>query len=365
MKEQLQKIDVLRGIAILLVFGHHALLVIFGEYRLSKYDGLWFDRSATTTKQLLLNLNPIGQGGVGVQIFLVISGFLIHLGYLKSGSIFQPLKFFNKRFWRIYPPYLIALVLFSILFGTSGAFSFFTHFTLTHNLFTSSFASINPSFWSLAAEMQLYIIYPVYLLLRKYFGLNGSVLIVAAISVLSTVLSTFFDISLGAYKAPSVPDLWIIWVLGAYLGERYYADKRVYTGSGIYLLVAYIAFLFLKLVQPFEYIANIYFATLCICAIDWYLNSAPILLFSSQRLTNLLALVGLYSYSIYLFHQPFLPPGLSFFSLHFANTPLCVLAIGVVFVLVFFFAKYSYKYLEMPSVTLGNKVFSKAFASRK
>ncbi|MDQ2772566.1 MAG: acyltransferase family protein, partial [Bacteroidota bacterium] len=158
MKQHLPKIDVLRGIAILLVFSYHALLVVFGDFEVLDFTPwwLWVNFGHYSPARLALALTPGGMGTQGVTLFLVISGFLIHWGYLKSGASFRAGEFFSRRFWRIYPPYLVALLLFGFTLGFGGGRSLLAHLTLTHNLSDQTFATINPSFWSLALEAQLY-----------------------------------------------------------------------------------------------------------------------------------------------------------------------------------------------------------------
>jgi peptidoglycan/LPS O-acetylase OafA/YrhL len=358
MHQQLEKIDILRGIAILLVFGFHALLTVFGEYRIQIYHGFWYDAQQTNFRELLLNLTPIGQGKVGVHLFLIISGFLIHWGYLKGGSRFEPAKFYSKRFWRIYPPYLVALFAFCFALGTAGTFSLFTHLTLIHNFFTNTFYSINPSFWSLALEMQLYLIYPLFLAVYKRVGLNKAVLLVAAIAVVYMGVEAFA----GVDEQLSIFQMWIVWVLGAYLGENFFYKRRVYTGKFIYLFGAYVLYLSLKLTVLSDYVGHILFSVIGICVIDWYLHTEISFSFLSKTGGKVLAMIGLYSYSIYLFHQPLLMPLIRFFSLNFQNISLVALAVLLSFLVVLALSYLSYHLLELPSIKLGTRVYNRVFA---
>lgn len=360
MKEQLQKIDILRGLAILLVFGYHCLLIIFGPYHITEYNGLWVNMAATTGKHLFLSLNPIGQGSMGVSLFLFISGFLIHWGYLKANSTFEPLKFYNKRFWRIYPPYLFAILVFLAILGLPSKLNLLTHFTLTHNFSEQTVFGINPSFWSLALEMQLYLLYPLYLLLHRYLGLGKSVIVIAVFSLATTAMGVLTE----RHLPGSAFNFWIVWVLGAYLGENFYYKKRLYHGNPWYLVVAYGCFLCLPLTPVSAYVGQFLFALLCVYAVDWYLHTEKTLLFSSLKVNNMLGLVGLYSYSIYLFHQPVLLNLLPIFSFNFANTYACIMGAFILFMLVLGFSRLTYHWLELPSIALGNKFYAKFHKQR-
>ncbi|EJA4830773.1 acyltransferase family protein, partial [Escherichia coli] len=53
-------------------------------------------------------------GAIGVDIFFVISGFIIALATEKKES-FVCAKFIIKRFFRLYPVYLLSFFLFSLV----------------------------------------------------------------------------------------------------------------------------------------------------------------------------------------------------------------------------------------------------------
>ncbi len=89
-------IHMLRGVAALLVAGFHLNAA-------SNSEGF-----ETTFFQVFKN------GSIGVDIFFVISGFVIFLSASKSTQ-WAPLDFLQKRFFRIYPIYWMFLGVFLIL----------------------------------------------------------------------------------------------------------------------------------------------------------------------------------------------------------------------------------------------------------
>lgn len=116
-----QFLDGARGVAILAVLLFHCIGVSFGRDQLS-WNGWLRDFTASRS---LLALLPISYGWVGVPIFFVVSGFCIHWSFLKSTpgieahaqpskihSKFQWRSFFLRRFFRIYPRYLLTLLFF-------------------------------------------------------------------------------------------------------------------------------------------------------------------------------------------------------------------------------------------------------------
>jgi len=105
----------------------------------------------------------------GVPIFFIISG------YLLSASFISLLKnteyrfcsalniFFAKRILRIYPAYLISLIILSI-YSNSSILDFVVHLLNIHNLFDEFSRSINGVYWSLAVEFQWYLVAPIVIL---------------------------------------------------------------------------------------------------------------------------------------------------------------------------------------------------------
>lgn len=112
-RQKLEVIDVLRGIAILSVFGYHWHISQVDRY--VQHNGRVMMFQDVTWDNLYASFSPLNYGSYGVELFLVISGFLIHYNYLIRGAGRLNLNhYFSRRFWRIYPPYI--LVLFFLLF---------------------------------------------------------------------------------------------------------------------------------------------------------------------------------------------------------------------------------------------------------
>jgi len=361
MPRHLEKINVLRGVAILLVFSYHSLLVIFGPYEIVDFSPswVWIDFGRYSLSRILLGMTPWGMGAQGVTLFLVISGFLIHWGFLKSGASFRLSEFFNKRFWRIYPPYLVAVLVFSLSLGTGGAFSLLTHLTLTHNFFDRTFTTINPSFWSLALEMQLYLLYPAFLLLRRWLGIGKATASVGTLTLLTIVIEVIVRPRTMAWWLSPL-NLWFVWVAGAYFGEQFFYGKRIFTRGPAYL-VGFFALLSLSTVTVvYPLLGRVLFSLFFICLLDWYLHRpASALTVAGRALFNATARVGLYSYSIYLFHQPFLHRAITFLSFGQTHKAVLGLVVVVVFALMFVIAHFTYYWLEVPSINWGQRLYAR------
>ena len=128
-------------------------------------------------------------GYVGVDVFFVISGYLITsiiLREINSGT-FSILQFYERRFRRILPA-LVVVIIASIVVGafllTPDGFSDFGQSALAASVFSSNIlfflesgyfdapAELKPLLhtWSLAVEEQYYIFFPILLLAIAKFS---------------------------------------------------------------------------------------------------------------------------------------------------------------------------------------------------
>ena len=113
--------------------------------------------------------NPLRQifllGYKGVYVFFGISAFLIVNSLIKSDKDSNPSHdFLGRRLRRVYPPYIISLVILSFVHVlmnkySSGEiiYSFGLSALFLHDLVTNDWSIINPVNWSLEVEMQFYI----------------------------------------------------------------------------------------------------------------------------------------------------------------------------------------------------------------
>ena len=109
-------------------------------------------------------------GYMFVDLMLLLSGFLLMLGW-QAGRGRNPRDFYVARAARILPSYLlcIAIALFAFalpegLYATPGAMwkDLLTHLTFTHNFFYDTYIAtkLNVVLWTLAVEVQFYLIFP-------------------------------------------------------------------------------------------------------------------------------------------------------------------------------------------------------------
>lgn len=353
------RINFFRGIAILAVFANHLSIVRFGNYEVFFHKGLFFDFAAYPTTQIILNFLPFA----GLELFLVLSGFLIHLGYLKAGNCFGFYQFFNKRFWRIVPPYLLALCIFTPFFFR-GWWDVVAHASFTHNLFGPYQFSINPSYWSLGLEVQLYLMYPLFLWLRRNIGLRKTFYTAIAVSIIAGAFALLKG-TVSAALQLSVFIYWIIWVGGALLAERYRQGKRLTQLNGIQLAALLLLIIGLKVFSFGFYLSPFLFAAYYVLLIDWVLHTPFQLSPQAKWVGRLIMSVGICSYSIYLLHQPFLHLIYNYLLLA-PNQYWAQALAGIMSFMVTHAASRLYnKWVEMPSIRMGTVFYNRISTLRK
>lgn len=149
MTSRISSVDGLRAFAVLGVMWLHVWMF---------YDNVGFNIGPVDIHRL------ISFGGVGVDLFFVISGFCMYLMYAKRSefSAGEYGQFIVKRWKRIAPAfYTVVLVECIILLIKTLHFPFKDFFS--HLLFLNTFVSdrlLSPPFWSLSTEWQFYLILP-------------------------------------------------------------------------------------------------------------------------------------------------------------------------------------------------------------
>lgn len=355
---RLDRVDVLRGIAIVLVVLHHFYLTFLPlGVKPVLVSGLgrwneWF-------------FLPHELGYLGVQLFFVLSGFCIHnsyLGWRRKTAVRTIrgflLNYFNRRFWRIYPPYLLALLVtfyitYQPVFDARAFRHLALHLTLTNTLFEGFFYNINHAFWSIAVEWQLYLIYPLLLWLSHRLGAWKAVLI-------ATAIAAFWHVGVPAMTERALfrhlPFLWWFeWCLGFLVADLRARGQIAFPRPAVLAAILLpAAALSLKLgahwiltwmLPPLGFAALLQ----AVCG-----NHRPLSL--AERW---LCVIGVSSYSLYLLHNPVL---------WFARYLLGDIATGLppwvvwaplflaAFAVMQLIASAMYRFVEKPSIDFGQRI---------
>ncbi|MFF3442173.1 acyltransferase family protein [Streptosporangium sp. NPDC002721] len=173
---RLAGLDGIRGVAALFVVVHHCWLMSFPGYPANTGPS-W--------------LGWLLYGHFAVVVFIVLSGFSLAVSPARSGwRLGDVRRFARRRAWRILPPYWAALT-FSLVIawtlvtqpgeGPPTAKSVVVYGLLLQDVFGAP--SPNGAFWSIAIEAQLYLAFPLLLLILRRAGAAVMVGLVTAVVV--------------------------------------------------------------------------------------------------------------------------------------------------------------------------------------
>jgi peptidoglycan/LPS O-acetylase OafA/YrhL len=335
MKERNRSFDVLRGVAIMLVLGRHY------DYR---YIRIWHSI-----------------GWAGVDLFFVLSGFLISgllfSEYKNTGNI-SIKRFWTRRAFKIYPPFY-TLILLTIIYCLL-IYKSVPREVLGDIFFLQNYAPrLWGHGWSLAIEEHFYVVLPLLLaaMVRISKNKENPFRAIPIISVLLTVLCLFLRISASQrtvhWEDLAFPTHLRVDALFAGVTLGYYdhfdsAALRVGRRLPVLLagiLVALPAFLFEG--TTFTTTIGLTFTFIgCSCILIFALNRER----PRNPALKLVAWIGRYSYSIYLWHAL---PALYVFDKLPQNPLMCVayfsvcVAFGVVMA----------KLIEVPALRLRDRYF--------
>lgn len=352
---RLHFIDGLRGLAMLMVLLYHCWL----------FGGQWQVRLPLGSHSVNLAA-VLGMGHVGVNLFLVLSGFCLYWPFVKGGAQREPTlwKFAKKRCRRILPPYYVALVIFGILPVLQALYHharpdywyafdwLWLHALMIHNLRPEYILSGNGSLWSLALEFQLYILFPVLVEAYRRFPARGVLLTVLAVSasyrfwlVRENYLPDDDYAYVLAYGLIGRCFEFALGMMAARLVARWHAEGKSPLRPYDYLLPTVII--------PLAILEGKHGHFQALTDIMWGLVFAALLLAASRQHTLMhrllsgraLVALGIFSYSVYLIHLPLVMLFGQYAYDHFSNTEMVLfqlllvvplmLGLGYVFHLLF------------------------------
>ena len=313
-------------------------------------------------------LGVMNGGYLGVDLFFVISGFLITkilISELETGT-FSILSFYDRRIRRIIPAlfvtlalsFLAAWYLMSPIHMEGFSRSLVAVATFCSNIlfwresgYFDTVADLKPLLhtWSLAVEEQYYIFFPIFLMIAWRFGKKVTLFLLAVAFVVSLGLAhwgmmnkpvaAFFLMPTRAWEL-------LVGVFAAFMASHMEAKSirpsplasNLLSGAGL------IAVLF----SIFMFTPNT--AVPSFPALVPTVGTALLILFATKgtlanRFLSIKPLVGigLISYSAYLFHQPLLAFA-RYRTMHELSSSVSIFLC----VTTFFWAYLSWRYIEQP-----------------
>ena len=262
---------------------------------------------------------PLVKGGfIGVDIFFVISGYLITRIVLQEleGKSFSFVNFYLNRLFRLLPALMVVtstLLVFGYFYLSSADYSVLSGHTFSTLFFHSNFDYLNehgyfdlPSkekwllhSWSLSVELQFYLVYPILLAFAyKLLGYGRLKIVALGFTILSFSLLFFSkDNSMVAFY--SLPYRGWEFLIGAmaFLYSNLFSDKKILGYIGILILFVSMFFIDANSGWPNFYTLVPVLATGIIIAV----NNTKDSIIANNSIAQFL---GACSYSIYLWHWP-------------------------------------------------------------
>ena len=346
---RLAQLDFLRGLAILLVLGGH----IFFKPPLSAFSVALFG-------PLLVC------GWTGVDLFFVLSGYLVSSlifnEYLKRNT-FDPWNFLIRRGFKIYPGYYAFLLLAVPLLGwlkigwTGAAWLHEAFFVQNY------FGGIWPQLWSLAVEEHFYLSFCLVssLLIAAHVGVRAFKYVCLFALVVSPVLRCFatmhppWNCSLTHLRLDSLA----FGVLLSYL-RHFESDKLKFLCRKPFFLLLYGVPLVLTGIASFPSQSALGFV---FGYISIYVGYGLILLHAlhteqrKEHLYKVVCTIGVYSYSIYLWHKAVNYVLQNLIGRMFQLSLPQELTVVVYFVVAVLWGILAAKLVEMPFLRLRERLF--------
>ena len=339
------------------------------NYR-SEIDGL---RALAVIPVILFHagFQAFSGGFVGVDVFFVISGYLITSIIIseKERGVFSISNFYERRARRILPALFLVMAVsipFSYLWLVPADLKDFSESLFATSTFLSNFLFFSESgyfdtetelkpllhTWSLAVEEQYYLFFPILLLSTWGLGRKKIISILAIIAILSLILaqwSSEIAPKAGFYLLPT--RLWEL-LIGSFIAF-YLINKNTIKGNQYlsltgFLLILYAIFFFDEQ-TPFPSIYTL-IPTIGAGLIILFTNRTTFLytLLSNKIMVG----IGLISYSAYLWHFPLIA-----LSKYRSLNTLSLSNILILIVCTFGLAYLTWKYIETP--TRCRKKFSR------
>lgn len=353
-------IDGLRGLAILMVLACHFLYV---------------NPTAGNTVKFVLGIASAGYWGV--TIFFCLSGFLISHPFwkrkIRGAAQTIPPGYFARRFWKIYPPLALCVVLLTPIYIAryGNAHSYLTtagQWLVGWSWIHSVSSRINPAMWSLIVEVHFYLTLPLLFLAVKKLSPKSALWTVFALLLIAPTAFRWFNAAHDIYfqlhpiikvRFPTLLDSFAFGVLLAGL-ENLKGLKKSWSQLGDFGLILLAASL----------AATSWFALHPIAKpelqqeiIGWAVKISAVMMLcfiadpshprSRFFCQPWLRWCGLISYEWYLFHQPIILWARESFGPAGGNIFKYAAIVGGSFLLSLAIAVIVYRYFSLPILKFG------------
>ena len=380
MRNRLFGLDILRTLAILFVMFGHSLWVLYSSV------------TPNTLLDTLFIFSASVSGYIGVEIFFVLSGFLIGSIFIKeivnkeSSSITNISLFWVKRWFRTIPNYYLYIIIY-LAFYYLNSWEGISDFSWKYILFVQNFYAPGPGFigvaWSLSVEEWFYLLLPIIYFVSFYISKNNKVAFKVTIFLLffvpffSRILFTIMEPNFHQYSkffgcttlfrldsiAYGVGLSWL-WNIEEFKHKFLRNKNRLFT-FGLISLTSFLVYLLLfvyKTDQKYIYVLISYpWATFSILLFFPLMISFQLKDDNNNYIVKFIILTSKISYSLYLSHPLFIKAAEHIMhSQHLENNFFINL---LFFILIFLFSYLTsfvtYKYCEELFLKFREKVIKK------
>jgi exopolysaccharide production protein ExoZ len=340
------RLDFLRGIAVLLVVSVHSSQIVGNGDQASNWA-------------IPLSKNFLDFGARGVQIFFVLSAFGLAKSYsLNSG---KPIRsFYTRRFFRIYPIWILAVFVHALIENRTQVI--FQNATFAFGWLRGN--QDNPEIvggsWTLFVEIIFYILFPLlFPIARHTKTLVILILLLMALRViwLRSAENLFGIVDRNTFIGLHPLSNFYCFALGLLIYNQISVAKRgkfKWTITVSFLLIFTIIFEIDQMLQ--------------VVLISFLMYS-----FLKQtdvkpkchlgKIEKIIELFGKYAFTIYLYHLLILKIGSSFVVNATENLPYVEVKffalMPIVMLILFILGKLGYQYLEKPSIKIGAMITSR------
>ncbi|MDN4504249.1 acyltransferase [Alteromonadaceae bacterium BrNp21-10] len=366
-RRHLDSLTWLRAIAAIFVLISHCYKVAETQYAITDEPSYFFPIK-------LLDL-----GTFGVYLFFALSGCTLFISNRsKVNSIGSIGGFYAKRFFRIWPPFAVSLIVYLLfievfkeLYTSEPTFwvaaQFFKEYSLvdvlhylslTFNLTGPKGLFIYP-YWSLPVEFQYYLMLPLVMILMKFKPAFIYPVLISALLYLVYANKLIIVDRLDVFQMAFT-------FFGGVLLAKIYLNINIrlplILSLFLFLIVSLIAGLIrndiVQVPEQILFFSNKWnmFGALALISVFIALITKPIK--KSNWLSRFIFNVGEISYSIYLYHMLFI--GLAvLLVLHFeiyGDTPKLLFIFSFSFISSYLFSKWAFLMVEKPSMKLGKRL---------
>lgn len=308
------EIDGLRGVAILLVIGHH----------------------------LSGRLFPFGF--LGVDVFFVISGYVIYRRYFSTTSL-RLSSFYFRRFARLTPLVLVSLSLYLLIPSLNNQVT--SEELIYSFLYIKNFQNFDwplGTYWSLSAEEQFYLFAGLtYACNRKFkFSKKIAFIFIPFLCVIS-LAGTIFGFVTGNFNSSAIFNLVVYRpseiLFGVILASV--SSRKDLSSIGIFWLLTSRTYIVILLIIFFTFRVPTAAALLTVSLITISLSSLQKYALLNKLLrSQILVQIGVLSYSMYIWHPMVL--------VITSQLPNTLFFLVYQLIVIYLCALLSYKIIEMP-----------------